>query len=97
MAIVKVTHTNPEAPPLIQLAVPDLDVSATNRLQAVCTDDPTRNAVHLAFTVNGRSVQVTDTTDPLRSGTVAIVAATAYGDTRNSVEVEFDNVVATRR
>jgi hypothetical protein len=75
---------------------PAVDAEATNRLQAECTSVEGQ-AVHLVFSVNDQRVaEVTDTENPLPTGTVGLGVTT--GDTKgaSAVEAEFDNFAVTQ-
>ena len=68
-------------------------VQGTNRLEADCSGGAGDQAVTLVFRVNGGvAAEATDSKDPLAAGTVALLAE-AYEDSKDAVEVEFDNLV----
>jgi hypothetical protein len=71
--------------------IPAAAPNATNHLQAVCTSIEGESAVHLEFSVNGNVVATaTDRDDPHLIGTLGLFVFTV-----DTLEVEFDNFVAT--
>lgn len=96
MAIVKYLPSRYGQTVLAEAAVPDLDLDAPNQLSAGCDGDGGGGAVRLTFSVNGHRMQADDSSDPLRSGTVLLVAAPPVENSGSPVDAEFDDVVVTR-
>jgi TIR domain len=72
-----------------------VDANSTNRLLAICTSVKGQQAVHLELWVNGRkAVAVTDTDNPVPSGTVGLVVGT--DQTKRVSVAEFDNFAVSR-
>jgi hypothetical protein len=98
VGILKITtasNGNASIESLVDRNTPAVDAEATNRLQAECTSVEGQ-AVHLVFSVNDQRVaEVTDTENPLPTGTVGLGVTT--GDTKgaSAVEAEFDNFAVT--
>jgi TIR domain len=96
VAIAKVTNARADAETLDSANASAVHANATNRLRAVCTSVQGQHAVHLTFWVNGKKVaDVTDTKNPITSGTVGLFAATT-SDTTTPVEAEFDNFAVSQ-
>ncbi|WIN00453.1 caspase family protein [Actinoplanes oblitus] len=93
--IVKMVDENPQFPALADGRVPGVDLRAGVRLQADCTTAPAGNATKLVLWANGRPVlEATDSTAPLRSGTVGV--AVEMHPSARGAEAEFKDFTVTQ-
>jgi hypothetical protein len=95
VGILKITAASIEN--LVVRNTQTIDADATSQLQAECTAVEGQQAVHLVFSVNNHKyAEVTDTKNPLLTGTVGLGVATGNTKSASAVEAEFDNLVVTQ-
>lgn len=77
--------------------LPDLNTFGHNHLRAVCVTDPSGRSVHLTFTINSHTVEVTDTNHPRLNGSAEIVVGTDPSDRATPGTAAFDNFSVSQR